>query len=283
MFVATPVYLNDYWSSLHPVSEIAFILLCFGFVIFSFLRTKVLLFSSGILLILSAYILSFALNFQIAQGVLDNLLVIFAVVIIIAYSQEIRRGLDALRTNTGSFTGKERLASYVSNEITGTAVTLANRQIGALIIVQNEYNLQQYVQDGIPMSAYLTKELLISTFLPASPLHDGALIVLEDKIVSAGNILPLTSRTISDTQFGTRHRAGIGITEITDCLCLIVSEERGIISLAYGGKIIADLEPEVIQNALEQFLDSGKQPKIFASLSLDSADDSDVGVLYEVD
>lgn len=283
MFVATPVYFNDYWSSLHPVSEIAFILLCFGFVIFSFLRTKILLFSSGILLILSAYILSFALDFQIAQGILDDLLVIFAVVIIIAYSQDIRRGLDALRTSTGTFSGKERLASYASNEITGTAVTLANKQIGALIAIQNEYNLHQYVQDGVPIGAYLSKELLISTFLPASPLHDGALIVLEDRIVSAGNILPLTSRTISDTQFGTRHRAGIGITEITDCLCLIVSEERGIISLAYGGKIITDLEPETIRVSVEQFMDSGKQPRIFADLSADSADSADAEALYEAD
>ncbi len=256
---------------MHPVSEIAFILLCFGFVIFSFLRTKILLFSSGILLILSAYILSFALNFQIAQGILDDLLVIFAVVIIIAYSQDIRRGLDALSTSTSTFTGKERLASYASNEITDTAVTLANKQIGALIAIQKDYNLHQYVQDGVPIGAYLTKELLISTFLPASPLHDGALIVLDDKIISAGNILPLTSRTITDTQLGTRHRAGIGITEITDCLCLIVSEERGIISLAYGGKILSDMDPEVISKSVEQFIESGKQPKIFAAMVSDSS------------
>ncbi len=271
MFVATPTYLNDYWFSLHPVSEIAFILLCFGFVVFSFLRTKILLFSAGILLILSAYILSFALNFQIAQGILDDLLVIFSVVIIIAYSQDIRRGLDALVTSTSTFTGKERLASYASNEITDTAVTLANKQIGALIAIQKDYNLHQYVQDGIPIGAYLTKELLISTFLPASPLHDGALIVSDDKIISAGNILPLTSRTISDTQLGTRHRAGIGITEITDCLCLIVSEERGIISLAYGGRILSDMDPEVISESVEQFIESGKQPKIFATTTSDSS------------
>ncbi len=271
MFVATPAYFNDYWISMHPVSEIAFILLCFGFVIFSFLRTKILLFSSGILLILSAYILSFALNFQIAQGILDDLLVIFAVVIIIAYSQDIRRGLDALSTSTSTFTGKERLASYASNEITDTAVTLANKQIGALIAIQKDYNLHQYVQDGVPIGAYLTKELLISTFLPASPLHDGALIVLDDKIISAGNILPLTSRTITDTQLGTRHRAGIGITEITDCLCLIISEERGIISLAYGGKILSDMDPEVISESVEQFIESGKQPKIFAAMISDSS------------
>ena len=265
MIVETYSYITSSWNALHTLSEVAFILLCFGFIAFSFLRTKIVMFSTGILLILASYFISYALNFKIAMEILDELLVIYSVVIIVAYSQDIRRGLDMIRTHNGSPAGKERLASYTSSEITSTAVALANKQIGALITIQNEYNLHQYTQDGVPIDSYLTKELLISTFLPASPLHDGALIVHEDRVISAGNILPLTSQSISDTQLGTRHRAGIGITELTDCLCVIVSEERGIISLTYSGKIASDLDPDIVRETLESFIETGKAPDIFTN------------------
>ena len=135
------------------------------------------------------------------------------------------------------------------------AVTsLAARRIGALIVFQNEVGLNEYIDVGTRLDAQVSKELVTSIFMPSSPIHDGALIVQQGRMTAAGCFLPLTSNPAVSKTLGTRHRAAIGLTEETDALAIVVSEEDGTISLVREGKITRDVEPATLRTTLMRLL-----------------------------
>jgi diadenylate cyclase len=135
------------------------------------------------------------------------------------------------------------------------AVTkLAEKKIGALIVFEREISLRDYLEGAVLLDAKVSEELLISIFNPKSPLHDGAVVISGGKIVAAGVVLPLSTNPDIAKDLGTRHRAGIGITEVSDAVVIIVSEERGEISLAVGGKISRDITPATLRKMLSQLL-----------------------------
>ena len=166
------------------------------------------------------------------------------VVVAIILQPELRRALDRLGRAGGIalWTGREAELEKVVREIATSARRLAERRHGALIVIERETGLQDHVDTGVPIDGAVVSELLQTIFFPNTPLHDGAAIIRGDQIVAAACVLPLAESIISDTHLGTRHRAAVGITEGTDAIAVVVSEETGIVSLARNGRIVRHLD-----------------------------------------
>ena len=214
----------------------------------------------GIVLLVIVSSVSNFVGLKTTSWVMNNLSGYLFLTIIILFQPEIRRAL-AFFGETKVFGTTTLNYKQITEEIVKAVTVLANRQIGALIVLENETKLEQYVQSGTFLDSAVSKDLLISLFIPYSPLHDGAVVISEGKIKYAGSILPLTKRTDLDKKFGTRHRAAIGVTEETDAVCIVVSEERGTISVAYKGKISSELDLVTLKDTLSDVLNQEKDKK----------------------
>ena len=146
-------------------------------------------------------------------------------------------------------------------EMVVAATMLASQRVGAIIAIEREIGLRNYIESGIPLDATLTYDLLLTVFQPGSPLHDGAVIVQEDRAAAAACFLPLTVNPRLGRDLGTRHRAAIGLTEECDAVALVVSEETGTISLARDGQIERDLDPEQVRYRLEALMLPRSRPE----------------------
>jgi diadenylate cyclase len=155
-----------------------------------------------------------------------------------------------------TFTKAEELKSL--EEIVRAAISLANRKIGALIVIERETSLKDFIEVGTPLDAKVSKELLMSIFHPTSPIHDGAVIINGNRIAAAGCFLPITLSAELSKSLGTRHRAGIGLTEETDAIAIIVSEETGFISMALGGKLETRLDMGTLRDMMTDIFVSKK-------------------------
>jgi uncharacterized protein (TIGR00159 family) len=140
----------------------------------------------------------------------------------------------------------------VLEEIVRSAVLLASKRIGALLVFERDVNLSEYIEVGTRIEAKVTRELLQAIFLATSPIHDGAVIIQQGRITAAGCFLPLTVNPNVSKTLGTRHRAAIGLTEETDAVVVVVSEEEGKVSLVREGRIIRDLDAGTLRNTLQQ-------------------------------
>src|SRR6185295_11039634 len=149
---------------------------------------------------------------------------------------------------------KQQKVEQTFGEIVLAVTTLSSRRIGALIVLERLQGLRNYVENGIPLDAFLSYDLLINIFTPDTPLHDGAVIVQDDRIAAAACFLPLTPNPELSKEYGTRHRAALGVTEETDAVAIVVSEETGTISLAFDGQFLSDLDGRSLKNALYKHL-----------------------------
>jgi diadenylate cyclase len=194
-----------------------------------------------------------ALNWVLAQTwpvLLISLPVIF--------QPEIRRALEQLG-QTRSWLPQllprpGEMAGRTVDELVKAATQLARHRYGALIVLEQETGLQNYVERGVPIDGLLTRQLLINLFYPNSPLHDGAAVVRDGRIVAASVVLPLSDNTAATSQLGTRHRAALGITEQSDAIAVVISEETGQISIAQNGQLIRNLDPERLDEHLRDIL-----------------------------
>jgi diadenylate cyclase len=179
----------------------------------------------------------------------------------VIFAPEIRRALERIGRAGGIFT---RLTSTTEADLQGTlqavvaaAARLSARQHGALIVLQRRDSLEDYVQSGVRIDARVTAELLLQVFYPNTPLHDGAAVVIGPKLVAAACVLPLSSSGIlnklPDRQMGLRHRAALGISEASDAIAVVVSEETGSISVAHGGRMIRRVDSDRLENILAAF------------------------------
>jgi diadenylate cyclase len=188
---------------------------------------------------------------------------IFALIVVFAV--EIRQALARL----GRRLTLSRLASSEASEAYDDIVLAANlfsqNQTGALIVIEREIGLRTYIESGVPLDARLSYDLLATVFRPSAPLHDGAVIVQKDRIAAAACFLPLSMNPVLSIQLGTRHRAGIGITEETDAVAVIVSEETGIISAAVGGKITRNLDGTGLRTLLQSAME-GRSSRLAQAL-----------------
>jgi diadenylate cyclase len=183
--------------------------------------------------------------------------VVGLVALVVIFQPELRRGLDRLgRLGSWSWLGTSDAGSHqrAAAILARSAARLSRKRIGALIVVERETGLGDMAETGVLLRADLSRELLASIFTPGSALHDGAVVVRGSEVVAAGVMLPLSERMPSQEHLGTRHRAAVGVTEQTDALAIVVSEETGTISLAEGGHILFDLDEEGLRQKLLRLL-----------------------------
>src|SRR5690554_1523416 len=212
----------------------------------------------GILLILLATQLSEWMRLYTIHWILRNTMTVGVIALLVVFQPELRRALEHLgrsRFFADVLMGKqEDHPMNTIEELIKAVQMLAQEKTGALIVIERETRLGDVIETGIKMDSLVSGELIINTFIPNTPLHDGAMIIRNDRIMAAGCFLPLTENQNLSNQVGTRHRAGLGITESSDALVVIVSEETGIISLAMDGKLSRYLDIKSLKQILINLL-----------------------------
>lgn len=194
----------------------------------------------GILIMVSLYALANALRLEALRSLLSFIVPYLGLAVIVLFQSEIRRTLARLGRKR-FFGGGDFHSPEVVGEILLALEELAGHKTGALIVLERDIGLRTFIESGVRLDAQISRDLLISIFTPGLPLHDGAVIVQHERLAAAACFLPLTTNPALSSQLGTRHRAAIGITEETDCLSLVVSEETGRISVASFGELHAGL------------------------------------------
>ena len=189
---------------------------------------------------------------EMVEWLLTTMLPYLAITLIILFQPEIRRALSRFGRNLSLMKFTSRNPKDSHDDIVMAAEYFSQNRIGSLMVVERQAGLRTYIESGIPLDAKLSYDLLLSIFRPGSPLHDGAVIVEGSRVAAAGCFLPLSLNPLISKQLGTRHRAGIGITEDSDAVVVLVSEETGSISLASGGAIDTNLTPEELGDRLNE-------------------------------
>jgi len=243
------------WPHLSVIAIIDILLV--AIIIYEFLAlikgTRASLMVVGVAGLGLAFYLSRLGNLAALNWLISTLLPYTVFALIVVFAAEIRQALARLgRGLTLSRASGSEADAY--DDIVLAANLFCQNQTGALIVIEREIGLRTYIESGVPLDARLSYDLLATIFRPSAPLHDGAVIVQNDRIAAAACFLPLSMNPVLSTQLGTRHRAGIGVTEETDAIAVIVSEETGIISLAVSGKIERDLSVDQLRDRLGELL-----------------------------
>ena len=214
----------------------------------------------GIVLVGAAYLVAQRLELVTISWLLDNFISYFIILIIVVFQQDIRRALGRIGSNVLPF-GRKQETTHVVDEVVAAVAQAARAKMGAIIVFEREAALEAFVDDATRVDAILSRQLLLSLFVPArdNELHDGAVIIgKNNRIDMARALLPLSRANDLGPEFGTRHRAALGITEDTDAVVVVVSEERGEISLCFRGSIARDLEPVMLRRALVGLFSGGR-------------------------
>jgi diadenylate cyclase len=230
--------------------------------------TRAIQLLKGLAILVLADILSNLLNLSTISWILSQTWAVLIFVLAVIFQPELRRVLEQLgRGPFFSVVRSELAATDVINiidEITRAVVACAKTKTGALLVIERSTGLKDYIETGRIIDAQITEDLLVNIFVPHTPLHDGAAIIRGSRLLAAACFLPLTDNPYISTSLGTRHRAAIGISEISDCLVLVVSEETGIISLAQDGKLVRFLDEKQLKDKLAQvFAGADSQAKPF--------------------
>lgn len=212
----------------------------------------------GLAILLVASFVSQALGLDTVQWILEQVRLAIVVALPIVFQPELRRALEKLGRGKFfarplSYLGEEDMSMLISELVRATQ-NLSRKKTGALIILEREIGVNDFVETGVKLDAVVTNELLLNIFEPNTPLHDGAAIIRGDRVIAAGCFLPLTDSPYLSKQLGTRHRAALGVTEVSDAVAIIVSEETGTISVADEGKLTRYLEEKTLREILEELL-----------------------------
>ena len=215
--------------------------------------TRASLMLVGVLALALAFYVSRLGDLATVNWLISTLLPYTAFALIVVFAPEIRQALARLGRRVALSRGSA-YAADAYDDIVLAANLFSQNQTGALIVIEREIGLRTYIESGVSLDAQLSYDLLATIFRPSAPLHDGAAIVQRDRIAAAACFLPLSMNPILSTQLGTRHRAGIGVTEETDAIAVIVSEETGSISLAVGGNIERDITVDQLRDRMGTLL-----------------------------
>ncbi|MCY7210801.1 diadenylate cyclase CdaA [Streptococcus sp. IsoGale021] len=260
----------QYWSSLFSspwsiVTNIIDIALV-AWILFYFTKaiagTKIMILVRGVLIFVLAQILANAIGLTTVSWLINQVITYGVIAAVVIFTPEIRTGLERLGRATDLFStapisSEERMVQAFVKAVD----YMSPRKIGALVAIQGSRTLQEYIATGIPLDADVSGELLINIFIPNTPLHDGAVIVRDNKIAVSCAYLPLTENTGISKEFGTRHRAAIGLSEVSDALTFVVSEETGGISITHNGVFKHNLTLEEFEAELRKVLISDEPPK----------------------
>jgi diadenylate cyclase len=209
----------------------------------------------GIVILGGVYFAASSLKLLTLQKVLGSVLVFVPIAVIVLFQQEIRRMLAAFgSTGWLRFGSNPSEGPVLVNELALAVQALASKRVGALIAIERSDSLAAWADTGIPLEARFSYDLLLNIFVPGTPLHDGAVVVRGERLLAASCFLPLTTRHELSTELGTRHRAAIGLSEETDALVIVVSEETGTISLAVEEQLLRPLDETTLRHALAEHL-----------------------------
>ena len=235
----------------------------------------------GILVIIIFALIAYLCKFTTILWIAGKTINVALIAVVVIFQPELRKALEQLG-NKRYLAGllqfddlkdkKEIFSDRTIDELVKASYEMAKHKTGALIVIEQEINLQDYINTGIDIDAFVSNQLLINIFEHNTPLHDGAVIIRGNRIVSATCYLPLSDNMDLSKELGTRHRAGAGISEATDAFVIIVSEETGKVSIAHNGQLVRNVDGEYLRNKLELLkignLDTGKRIKIWKRLSL---------------
>ncbi|NHL83327.1 TIGR00159 family protein [Lactobacillus helveticus] len=227
--------------------------------------TKAVQLAKGIVFIFIVRIIAGLLQLRAVTYIVDQIVSWAVIGIIVIFQPEIRRGLERLgRTPIFSGRGESAHAKSVKmvQELDKAIQYMSKRRIGALITIQQDTGLDDYIETGIKLDADITGELLINIFIPNTPLHDGAVIINNDRISVAAAYLPLSDSSMIPKRLGTRHRAAVGISEVTDAVTIVVSEETGGVTITKNGRFLLDLTREEYLKYLNAQLVPKEEKKI---------------------
>lgn len=250
---------NDFFLNIWPLLrlwDIVDILL----VTFFFYRILVLIKGTrtgqmvfGLILVLVCFWMARHFEIRTVNAIFGKIFDNLFIILLLLFQQDIRRALSQVGKASFFASGDVFHDGQIMEELIKSVVSLSNKKIGALIVLEQQADVLEFVEAGTTIDCQLSKEMLTSIFLPVSPLHDGAVLVRKGRIHMAGCFLPLTLNPMVSKAVGTRHRAAVGLTEETDALCIVVSEENGHISLASGGKIRHNLDAPQLRKALLEY------------------------------
>ncbi len=211
----------------------------------------------GLLLLGGLTLVTGWLQLHALAWILDKLMAVLIVALPIVFQPELRRALEQIGRGKFIRPGAETTETdraEVIDAVAGAAETMAKNHVGALIVFERSTGLDDYIDTGIRIDGVVSREILGNIFIVNTPLHDGAVIIRENRIMAAGCLLPLTKDRSLSSELGTRHRAAIGMSEVADCVVVVVSEETGTISYAYDGHIYRHMDGEGLRNRLRSFL-----------------------------
>ena len=223
-------------------------------------NTKAWVLLKGIIIVVIFALIAYILNLKTILWIAGKTISVGIIALVIIFQPELRRALEQLgrkkilfglfRFNDGREKG-ERFSSKTAEEIVRACFDMGAAYTGALIVIEQDMVLEEYEKTGIAVDGLVTSQLLINIFEHNTPLHDGAVIIRGDRVVAATCYLPLSDNNSLNKALGTRHRAGVGISEVTDSMTIIVSEETGKVSVAVGGELIHDIDADSLRNKLE--------------------------------
>jgi len=226
-------------------------------VLFLIKGTRALQLVIGLAVVFFAFYLSRKLELYTLGWILSNFVASITLVIVVVFQNEIRRVLFVLGRSPflKRITYVEETLFY--DELVNACMIMSKKRTGALIVIEREMGLGEFLEAGVKFDAEVNAELIVSVFQSTSPLHDGALVIKEGRIIAASCVLPLSTKDSIDKGLGTRHRAAMGITEVTDAVSVAVSEESGQISYCFGGDIVRNVTGETLKKELRELLKGG--------------------------
>lgn len=259
--LAVYLYFESVWQFVKTILDIAIV----SYIIYKLLGllrdTRAWQLMKGVLVLGGAMLVSRWFGFTTISYLLDNTFQYIAIAFLIIFQPELRRALEKLGTNSisnllSSEDNNEILVSNVIESIVNAAETLSNSRTGALVVLEGQTKLGDIMDDCIELDSKVSSGLLINIFEPNTPLHDGAVIIRNNRIKAAACYLPHSKSTMIPKELGTRHRAAIGISEVSDAMAIIVSEETGHISIAQGGNLQRGLTSDLLRNKLRRQLET---------------------------
>lgn len=218
----------------------------------------------GIVVIVVAWLLSIWFNLDTLRWMMNQMVTVGVLAVIVIFQPELRRALEQLGRGKlfvrQNFDDEQEYNKRIG-EVIRSVNYMSRKKIGALIVFERETGLNEYIESGIPLEALVSSELLINIFIPNTPLHDGAVIIKQHQVMAAGCYLPLSENPFISKELGTRHRAAIGMSEVSDAICIVVSEETGQVSLVMNGQIVRDIKEESLIAKLFNDLQIKSKPK----------------------
>lgn len=242
-----PQLIDLHWVDLLDIVVVAFVTY---WILVLIKGTRAVQMLAGLAIVFVMYVVSQVVHMYTLHWILNSFLSSILLIIVVLFQEDIRRALARMGRNPLFLGMSRKEESALFDELISAVVALSERHVGALLVLERETKLDEFLEGGTALDGKLSREILASIFFPLSPLHDGAVVIRQGRIHVTGCFLPLTKRTDIRKELGSRHRAALGITENTDAVVIVVSEENGAVSIAHEGELYYRLSADELRTKL---------------------------------